>query len=60
MERMIVTYEKWIVLHHKNVQQSTAGQYPHVMIDICLQEIQRRVTGDRSTYLTVFPKCNGK
>lgn len=34
MERMTVTYEKWKVLHHENVQQSTAGRYSHFVIDI--------------------------
>lgn len=50
---MRVTYEKWIVLHHKNIQQSTAGQYSHVVIDTHLHiHTNIKETGNRvgSTY----------
>lgn len=46
MEVMRNGCEKRIVLHDKNVEQSTAGQYRHFVIDIRLQE----TTGNRGYY----------
>lgn len=39
-----------------NVQQSTAGQYSHFMIDTRQQELERRV--NRSTYSQIFKSAN--
>lgn len=60
---MRVTYENWIVLHHKNIQQSTAGQYSHVVIDTHVH-IHKNIKGDRKQswqhLLTIIPEYNCK
>ncbi len=57
MEKMTVTYEKRTVMHHKNIQQSTVGQYSQFVIDFRLQEIQRRVKVNRGTSIIAKYNC---